>query len=136
MGPKFIKLSITEEEIRESCRLFKEKDGFPQCIGTIDGTHIPIKIPSDNSSACINRKGRYSLNIQAIAGHNYCFMDALLKWRGRVHDTRMFFTSNLFQSLRNETIPQCRKVIVDGQSEVPICILGHSAYPLFPYLMK
>ena len=63
-------------------------------------------------------------------------MDALLKWRGRVHDTRMFFTSNLFQSLRNETIPQCRKVIVDGQSEVPICILGHSAYPLFPYLMK
>ena len=48
----------------------------------------------------------------------------------------MFSTSNLFQSLRNGTIPQCRKVIVDGQPEVPICILGDPAYPLFPYLMK
>ena len=38
--------------------------------------------------------------------------------------------------LRNGTIPQCRKVIVDGQPEVPICILGDPAYPLIPYLMK
>ena len=39
MGPKFIKLPITEEEVTESYRLFLEKHGFPQCIGAIDGTH-------------------------------------------------------------------------------------------------
>ena len=38
--------------------------------------------------------------------------------------------------LRNGTIPHCRKVIVDGRPEVPICILGDPAYPLIPYLMK
>ena len=56
MGPKFIKLPVTEEEVTESCRLFLEKHGFPQCIGAIDGTHIPIKRPSDKSSAYINRR--------------------------------------------------------------------------------
>ena len=99
-----------------------KKTGFPQCIRAIDGTHIPNKRPSDNSSAYINRKGRYSLNVQAVADHNYGFIDVLIKWLSGVHDTRMFSTSNLFQSLRNGTIPQCRKVIVDGQPEVPTCI--------------
>ena len=39
MGPKFIELPITEEEVTENYRLFLEKYGFPQCIGAIDGTH-------------------------------------------------------------------------------------------------
>ena len=57
LGQKFIKLPITEEEVTESTFLVKHE--FPQCIGAIDGTHIPIKRPSDNSSGYINRKGRY-----------------------------------------------------------------------------
>ena len=48
----------------------------------------------------------------------------------------MFSTSNLFQSLRNGTKSQCRKVITDDQPEVPIFILGGPAYPVLPYLMK
>ena len=67
---------------------------------------------SDNSSAYINRKGRYSLNIQAVADHNYCFIDVLIKWSGSVHDAKMFSTSNLFQSLRNGTTLQCRNGVV------------------------
>ena len=113
-----------------------EKRGYLQCIGATDGTHIPIKRLSDNSSADINRKERYSSNIQPVADHNYCFIDVSIRWPGSAHDTRMFSSSNLFQSLRNGTIPQCRKVTVDGQPEVPICILGDTAYPVLPYLMK
>ena len=64
------------------------------------------------------------MNIQAVADHNYCFIDVLIKWPGSVPDARMFSTSNLFQNLYNGTIPQCKKVIVDGQTEVHICILG------------
>ena len=83
-----MKLPITEEEVTESF--------FGRCIGAIDGTKIPIKRLSDNSSAYINRKGRYSLNIQAVADHNYYFIDVLIKWLGSGHDARMFSTSNLF----------------------------------------
>ena len=43
---------------------------------------------------------------------------------------------NLYQSLPNGTIPQCRKVIADGQPEVSIFILGDPTYPVLPYLMK
>ena len=75
LGPKFLKLPLTAVEVTEICRLFLEKHGFLQCIGTIDGTHIPIKRPSDNSSASITRKGRYSSNIQVVADHNTCFID-------------------------------------------------------------
>jgi hypothetical protein len=40
---------------------------FPQTIGAIDGTHIPIIAPSENSSDFYNRKGYYSIIMQAVA---------------------------------------------------------------------
>ena len=38
--------------------------------------------------------------------------------------------------LRDGRIPQCRKVIIKGEREIPICLLGNPAYPLLPFLMK
>ena len=74
------------------------------------------------------------MNIQAVADHNYYFIDVLIKWPGSVHDVRMFSISNLFQSLRNGTISQRRKVIVDGQPDIRMCILVDPVYPQLPYL--
>ena len=44
--------------------------------------------------------------------------------------------SSINQMLKDGTIPECFKVIVDGDDPVPVCILGDPAYPLLGYLMK
>jgi hypothetical protein len=40
--------------------------GFPQTLGAIDGTHIPIISLGENSSDYYNRKDYYSVVLQAI----------------------------------------------------------------------
>lgn len=42
---KYIKLLLNDNEIFESAELFYAKNGFPKCIETVDGTHIPLKKP-------------------------------------------------------------------------------------------
>ena len=92
--------------------------------------------PGENSTNYINRKGRSSLNIQAVAHHKYCFIDVSLKWSGCVHDTRVFSNSSINRKLRNSSISKCEKVIVQNEPPVPVCIFGDPAYQLLPFLMK
>ena len=135
LAQKYIYLPMDEVEIQNMALNFYERHGFPQCIGAIDGTHINIKKPSENSHDCINRKGRFSISVEVCCDYRYCFFDVVIKWPGSVHDARIFQNCAL-NTLMMGVIPPCKKLIVENEQEVPICILGDPAYPLLPFLMK
>ena len=135
LGPKLIKFPTTTEEVEKSVNFFYKQHGFPQCLGAIDGTHVSIKQPLENHTDYLNRKGQYSINIQAVCDYRYCFTDVVIKWPGSVHDARMFTNSDLNKKFKDGTIPFCCKEIV-GEIPVPVCILGDPAYPLLSFLMK
>ena len=59
--------------------------GFPQVAGAIDGTHIPIISPQANPS---DRKGFYSIIMQAIVDFRGLFLDTYIGWPGKSMELR------------------------------------------------
>uniref|UniRef100_A0A8C3F930 Putative nuclease HARBI1 n=1 Tax=Chrysemys picta bellii TaxID=8478 RepID=A0A8C3F930_CHRPI len=109
--------------------------GFPNCGGAIDGTHNPILSPEHQATEYINRKGYFSMLLEALVDHKGRFTNINVGWPGKVHDARVFRHSGLFQKLEEGTFFLDQKITV-GDIEMPIVILGDPAYPLMPWLMK
>ena len=114
---------------------FERLWGFPQAAGAIDGSHIPIKKPLESASDYYNRKGFYSVIMQALVDHKGRFMDVCVGWPGKVHDARVFANSTLYtQGSNGQLFPnKSRKM---GEVDVPLVILGDPAYPLLLWIMK
>ena len=58
--------------------------------GSIDGCHIPVMPPSSNHTDYYNRKGWYSIILQAVVDHEYIFRDISVGWPGSVNDARVY----------------------------------------------
>ena len=132
--PKYVKIP-QGDALREIVHGFEHCWGFPQAVGAIDGSHIPIIRPQESASDYYNRKGFYSIIIQAIVDYRGLFMDIYLGWPGKVHDARVFANSTIYRKGSSGTLLlDWKRNISDVQ--VPLVIMGDPAYLILSWLMK
>jgi hypothetical protein len=63
---------------------------FKDCIGAIDGTHIPAFIPEDKRAPYRNRKGQISQNVLAACSLDFKFVYVLPGWEGSASDSLVY----------------------------------------------
>lgn len=116
-------ISFPEGELlNDTKRDFWRIGQFPGVVGAIDCTHIKIVSPGgDNAELFRNRKGFFSINVQAVSGPNLAIQNIVVRWPGSVHDARVFDNSRL-----------CARF---ERGDIPGVLLGDSGYPCRQYLM-
>ncbi len=101
---------------------FMQVGGIPGIVGAIDCTHVPIQSPGgDTAELFRNRKGYFSINVQAICDHKCQFTNIVCRWPGSKHDSRIFDNSEICAKFENH--------------EVSGVLLGDNGYPLRRYLL-
>lgn len=114
-------------KFHQTCLEFNNLRGngsFPNVIGCVDGTHIPIKAPKKNDNSFYNRKGFHSALLQVICNARMEFIDIYFGWPGSTHDARVWKNSPIYYKLKNQALlPE------------DFHLLGDSAYPLDVFIM-
>ena len=135
LGPKFLHFKNTGE-MRRKVSEFEIKFGMTQAYGCIDGTHIPLIRPPQNSQDYFCYKQYFSLNIQTICDSKGYFMDVECKWPGSVHDAKMFANSSINHKMKTGQLLKTFITLLPGYEAIPNYLIGDPAYPLTPFCMK
>ncbi|XP_018318359.1 putative nuclease HARBI1 [Mycetomoellerius zeteki] len=103
---------------------FIESSSFPKTIGAIDGTHIRIDAPKENSVDYINHKGFHSIQLQLVCDHRTLITHCYAGHPDSVHDQRVFRQSEVANYLNDE-----EKFLGDSH------ILGDAVYEIHQHLL-
>ncbi|XP_011858462.1 PREDICTED: putative nuclease HARBI1 [Vollenhovia emeryi] len=114
LSEDFIRFPAQPDQIRQAQREFFEISG---CIKVIGAIHC-----GENAELHRNRKGYFSINVQAIVNARLEIIDIVARWPGATHDSTIFDNSRIKASFEAGRFG-------DG------ILLGDSGYPNLPYLM-
>ena len=134
--PELIKFPETKEEVSTEISAFLQCFGFPQVIGCIDRSHIPIKQPVENAHDYFSYKQTYLINCQATCNAFGQFTNVEVKWLGSLHDATVFSNCDVQKRFSEGTLDLFYKELLPGEECVPQLLLGDPAYPLLPYVIK
>ncbi|MBW0556163.1 hypothetical protein O181_095878 [Austropuccinia psidii MF-1] len=96
LGPQYI--FWPNEEQRGEISRHLAHEGFPGCVGFLDGTTIPLfQRPGVDGEVFYDRKKRYSLNVQVACDHRKMITAILSGWPGSCGDSTMYKRMGLFE---------------------------------------
>lgn len=116
MPTSLISWPTTDDQRNMLAESFAERAGFPNVVGAIDGTYVPISGPTAFRESYICRKGFPAMHLQAVCGPDLKFLDVFCGYPGSVYDARVYRNSPPFQEV--QVLPPT------------FHILGYSAYPV------
>ncbi|KAL2102557.1 hypothetical protein ACEWY4_001725 [Coilia grayii] len=122
-------------KILEMASYIENRWGLPQCIGAIDGSHIPILAPQNYHCDFFNRKGWHSIILQGVVDGKGIFWNVFAGLPGSLHDARVLRLSTLWELASHGNLFPSHIRDIDG-ANVGYYILGDSAYPLQNWLLK
>jgi DDE superfamily endonuclease len=100
---------------------FRDKHGFPNCVGAIDGTLLRCVRPKGLEGAdYFDRKKSFSIAMQAVVGPDCKFLDVYVGWPGAVHDARVLWNS----PIRDEFEEGTHKVYLLPSVDLYGCDIG------------
>ena len=143
-------LPDSKEKWLSVAKEFEEKWQFPNCVGAIDGKHVPLINPFNSGSTYFSYKRFFSIALLALVDTNYKFLYVNVGGQGRISDGGMFKNSELYHLLNNGEInlPDSRQLpnlsslndsfLVESNrgSEVPYIVVADDAFHLTTYCMK
>ncbi|XP_039157245.1 putative nuclease HARBI1 [Eucalyptus grandis] len=97
---------------------------FKDCIGAIDGTHIPAVVPAFDQIRFIGRKGTTTQNVLTICNFNMEFVYVWAGWKGQAHDTRIFYEAIGRHDAHFPHPPPGKYYLVDAGYPNPTSYLG------------
>ncbi|KAJ7303168.1 hypothetical protein JRQ81_012101 [Phrynocephalus forsythii] len=110
--------------------------GFPNCIGAIDCTHIPIICPKVQQAQYFNHKSFHSVVLQAACDADGVFFSILAGHPGVAHDAQVFRSSLLCKQMEAGTFVPGNPLMHYGGVSIPPVLIADGAYPLCRWLMK
>jgi len=113
----------TAQQCSDVMRGFYAIASFPGVLGAVDCTHIPLQSPGGESAELFrNRKGYFSLNVQAVVAADLRVTNVVARWHGSAHDATIFSNSHLCARFEAKEF---------GRGY----LLGDAGYPCRPYLL-
>ncbi|XP_028048745.1 protein ANTAGONIST OF LIKE HETEROCHROMATIN PROTEIN 1-like [Monomorium pharaonis] len=108
----------TYEEAENTWTNIQTLYGFPKVLDIIDGTHINIPRPKEDANSYINRKGKFSIQLQVICKSDLSFIHVFAGMPGCVHDMRVFLYSGIQQYCTPEYFPDDSHLLGDAAYSV------------------
>lgn len=97
--------------------------------------HIKIKAPTGSGPDYFSRLQQDDVVVQAVADGEKRFLDVAAGFPRSMYDSRVLRNSSLYRPITNSELLLGPAVRV-GEGEIKPLLLGDSAYPLSPWLLK